>query len=145
MTHLDDFLRGRIIACLESGRTQLKVSEEFGITQSAISRLWQRFQDDGNGMGSTHGEGTGVYKCIVPSRHGGNLNSHRAASREVGGKGRKAQTLCLWMTTPVFTMQTHQRMPSIRVYPLFGLASILTGLESRRACAGHAWPMNCSE
>ncbi|GFU09316.1 transposable element Tcb1 transposase [Trichonephila clavipes] len=32
----------------ECGRTQLEVSEELGITQSVISRLWQRFQDDGN-------------------------------------------------------------------------------------------------
>ncbi|GFU72866.1 uncharacterized protein TNCV_4885421 [Trichonephila clavipes] len=46
---LDDFLRGRIFGRLECGRTQLKVSEELGITQSVISRLWQRFQDDGNG------------------------------------------------------------------------------------------------
>ncbi|GFX08021.1 transposable element Tcb1 transposase [Trichonephila clavipes] len=46
--HLDDFLRGRIIGRLECGRTQLEVSEELGITQSIISRLWQRFQDDGN-------------------------------------------------------------------------------------------------
>ncbi|GFV41945.1 HTH_Tnp_Tc3_2 domain-containing protein [Trichonephila clavipes] len=46
--HLDDFLRGRIIGRLECGRTQLEVSEELGITQSAISRHWQRFQDDGN-------------------------------------------------------------------------------------------------
>ncbi|GFW56491.1 transposable element Tc3 transposase [Trichonephila clavipes] len=46
--HLDDFLRGRIIGRLECGRTQLEVSEELGITQSFISRLWQRFQDDGN-------------------------------------------------------------------------------------------------
>ncbi|GBL85942.1 hypothetical protein AVEN_63247-1 [Araneus ventricosus] len=46
--HLDDFLRGRIIGRLECGRTQLEVSEEFGIAQSVISRLWQRFQDDGN-------------------------------------------------------------------------------------------------
>ncbi|GFV09938.1 transposable element Tcb1 transposase [Trichonephila clavipes] len=46
--HLDDFLRGRIIGRLECGRNQLKVSEELGITQSVISRLWQRFQDDGN-------------------------------------------------------------------------------------------------
>ncbi|GFU80638.1 transposable element Tcb1 transposase [Trichonephila clavipes] len=29
--------------------TQLEVSEELGIAQSVISRLWQRFQDDGNG------------------------------------------------------------------------------------------------
>ncbi|GFU20042.1 HTH_Tnp_Tc3_2 domain-containing protein [Trichonephila clavipes] len=46
--HLDDFLRGRIIRRLESGRTQLEVSEELGIAQSVISRLWKRFQDDGN-------------------------------------------------------------------------------------------------
>ncbi|GBM04107.1 hypothetical protein AVEN_247973-1 [Araneus ventricosus] len=46
--HLDDFLRGRIIGRLECGRTQLQVSEELGIAQSIISRLWQRFQDDGN-------------------------------------------------------------------------------------------------
>ncbi|GFS65204.1 HTH_Tnp_Tc3_2 domain-containing protein [Trichonephila clavipes] len=43
------FLRGRIIGRLECGRTQLEVSEELGIPQSVIFRLWQRFQDDGNG------------------------------------------------------------------------------------------------
>ncbi|GFW39106.1 uncharacterized protein TNCV_1830971 [Trichonephila clavipes] len=41
------FLRGRIIGRLECGRTQLGVSEELGIAQSVISRLWRRFQDDG--------------------------------------------------------------------------------------------------
>ncbi|GFV40522.1 uncharacterized protein TNCV_2500491 [Trichonephila clavipes] len=46
--HLDDFLRCRIIGRLECGRTQLEVSEELGITQIVIFRLWQRFQDDGN-------------------------------------------------------------------------------------------------
>ncbi|GFX21584.1 cubilin [Trichonephila clavipes] len=46
--HLNEFLRGRVIGRLECGRTQLEVSEELGITQSVISRLWQRFQDDGN-------------------------------------------------------------------------------------------------
>ncbi|GFX53659.1 HTH_Tnp_Tc3_2 domain-containing protein [Trichonephila clavipes] len=45
---LDDFLRGRTIGRLECGRTQLELSEELGIAQSVISRLWQRFQDDGN-------------------------------------------------------------------------------------------------
>ncbi|GFW27393.1 transposable element Tcb1 transposase [Trichonephila clavipes] len=43
--HLDDFLPGRIIGRLECGRTHLEVSEELGIAQSVISRLWQRFQD----------------------------------------------------------------------------------------------------
>ncbi|GFS50638.1 uncharacterized protein TNCV_2042231 [Trichonephila clavipes] len=42
------FLRGRIIGRLECGRSQLEVSEELGIAQSVIARLWQQFQDDGN-------------------------------------------------------------------------------------------------
>ncbi|GFU75176.1 transposable element Tcb1 transposase [Trichonephila clavipes] len=46
--HLDDFLRGRVIGRLKCGRTQLEVSEELRIAQSVISRIWQRFQDDGN-------------------------------------------------------------------------------------------------
>ncbi|PRD27960.1 UNVERIFIED_CONTAM: tc1a [Trichonephila clavipes] len=46
--HLDDFLRGRIIGRLECARTQLEISEELGISQSVISRLWQRFQYDSN-------------------------------------------------------------------------------------------------
>ncbi|GFX42851.1 uncharacterized protein TNCV_5072151 [Trichonephila clavipes] len=46
--HLEDFLRGRIIGRLKCGRTQLEGSEELGITQSVIFRLWQRFQDDGS-------------------------------------------------------------------------------------------------
>ncbi|GFT16891.1 uncharacterized protein TNCV_3193581 [Trichonephila clavipes] len=46
--HLDDFLRFRIIGRLECGRTQLEVSEKLGIAQGVVSRLWQRFQDDGN-------------------------------------------------------------------------------------------------
>ncbi|GFT42379.1 uncharacterized protein TNCV_1786661 [Trichonephila clavipes] len=35
-------------------------------------------------------------------------------------------------------------MPSIGGYYPYGLASILTGLESNRACVGYAWPTNCS-
>ncbi|GFV76139.1 uncharacterized protein TNCV_4672281 [Trichonephila clavipes] len=46
--HLDDFLRSRIIGRLECGRTQLEISEELGIAQSVISRLWQGYEDDGN-------------------------------------------------------------------------------------------------
>ncbi|GFX08880.1 transposable element Tc3 transposase [Trichonephila clavipes] len=44
----EDNLGVRIFGRLECGRTQLEVSEELGIAQSVISRLWQRFQDDGN-------------------------------------------------------------------------------------------------
>ncbi|GFV09714.1 transposable element Tcb1 transposase [Trichonephila clavipes] len=46
--HVNEFLRGRMFGRLECGRTQTEISEELGITQSLISRLWQRFQDDEN-------------------------------------------------------------------------------------------------
>ncbi|GFW00512.1 uncharacterized protein TNCV_693511 [Trichonephila clavipes] len=48
-THVDDFVRGRIIGHLESKRTQVEVSEELGIAPSIISMLWQRLQDNDNG------------------------------------------------------------------------------------------------
>ncbi|GFY13223.1 cubilin [Trichonephila clavipes] len=44
---MEDFLCGIIIGRLECGCTQLEVSEELGIAQSVISRLWQRIHDDG--------------------------------------------------------------------------------------------------
>ncbi|GFW98869.1 uncharacterized protein TNCV_4654961 [Trichonephila clavipes] len=46
--HLDDFLRSIVIGRLECCHTQQEVSEELGIARNVISRLWQRFQDDGN-------------------------------------------------------------------------------------------------
>ncbi|GFU52540.1 uncharacterized protein TNCV_2115361 [Trichonephila clavipes] len=44
--HLDDFLSGRIIGRLECACTQLEVSEELGIFQTVISRLWSSLQSD---------------------------------------------------------------------------------------------------
>ncbi|GFT31526.1 uncharacterized protein TNCV_609251 [Trichonephila clavipes] len=35
-------------------------------------------------------------------------------------------------------------MPSIGGYHPYGLASILTGLKSNRACVGYVWLTNCS-
>ncbi|GFT91084.1 uncharacterized protein TNCV_2008881 [Trichonephila clavipes] len=46
--HLVDFLHDRIFGRLKCGHNQLEVSEELGLAQSVISRLWQRFQDIGN-------------------------------------------------------------------------------------------------
>ncbi|GFW57247.1 transposable element Tcb1 transposase [Trichonephila clavipes] len=65
--HLDDFLRDRIIGRLECGRNQLDVSEELGIAQSVISRLWQRFEDNGNLSSAT---GTTVSRQSVYRRLG---------------------------------------------------------------------------
>ncbi|GFT37140.1 uncharacterized protein TNCV_1126191 [Trichonephila clavipes] len=51
---------------------------------------------------------------------------------------------CLWMQRPSSPCKHCRRMPSIGEYHPYGLASILTGLESNRACVGYAWPTNCS-
>ncbi|GFT35341.1 transposable element Tcb2 transposase [Trichonephila clavipes] len=64
--HLDDFLRGRIIERLECGPTQLEVSEELGIAQSVISRLWQRFQVDDN---VSRCYSTGSPRVTTPNEH----------------------------------------------------------------------------
>ncbi|GFX05618.1 transposable element Tcb1 transposase [Trichonephila clavipes] len=66
MKHLDDFLRGRIIGRLECGRTQLEVSEELGIIQSVISRLWQLFQVDGN---VSRCYSTGRFRVTTPNEY----------------------------------------------------------------------------
>ncbi|GFU00248.1 transposable element Tcb1 transposase [Trichonephila clavipes] len=43
--HNDEIVRDGYI---RNGGKELEVSKKLGITQSVISRLWQRFQDDGN-------------------------------------------------------------------------------------------------
>ncbi|GFU20428.1 uncharacterized protein TNCV_2521931 [Trichonephila clavipes] len=62
--HLDDFLPGRIIGRMECRRTQLEVSEELGIAQSVVSRLWQRFLDDDN---VSRCNSTGRRRVITPN------------------------------------------------------------------------------
>ncbi|GFS61602.1 transposable element Tcb1 transposase [Trichonephila clavipes] len=74
--HLDDFLRGRIIGRLKCGRTKLEESEELGIVQSFISRLWKRFQEDGYSAASylsrqlSSATGTTVSRKTVDRRLG---------------------------------------------------------------------------
>ncbi|GFS58613.1 uncharacterized protein TNCV_112021 [Trichonephila clavipes] len=63
--HLDNVLRGRHIGRLECGRTQLEVSEELGITQSVISRLWQRFQNVDNSVTITGH----IYRDVILEQH----------------------------------------------------------------------------
>ncbi|GFW39639.1 transposable element Tcb1 transposase [Trichonephila clavipes] len=60
----------RIIGRLECGRTQLEVSEELAITQSVISRLWQRFQDDDLSRQLSSSTGTTVSRQTVYRRLG---------------------------------------------------------------------------
>ncbi|GFY19580.1 transposable element Tcb1 transposase [Trichonephila clavipes] len=141
--HLDDFLRGRIIGRLECGLTQLEVSEELGIAQSVISRLWQRFQDDAPGT-RYHQKNT-----IERHRHGG------AGWLVWGGiiLGFRADlhVQSVTMTGHIYRdviLEQHVRLFRGAMGAAFlfmqGLASILTGLESNRACVGYAWPTNYS-
>ncbi|GFS93236.1 uncharacterized protein TNCV_2125191 [Trichonephila clavipes] len=78
--HLDDYLRDRIIGRLECGRTQLEVSEEFGIAQSVISRLWQRFQDDGNDI--TRIDWPAYSPDLNPIEHVWDMLGRRIATRQ---------------------------------------------------------------
>ncbi|GFY17816.1 nibrin [Trichonephila clavipes] len=56
-------------------------------------------------------------------------------------RGAMGAEFLLWMTTPY---KHCKGMPSIGGYHPYGLACILTALESNRACVGYAWPTNCS-
>ncbi|GFU99354.1 HTH_Tnp_Tc3_2 domain-containing protein [Trichonephila clavipes] len=42
--HIDDFMRGRIIAKIEEGRKTTDVAREFDIAHSVVSRLWKSFK-----------------------------------------------------------------------------------------------------
>ncbi|GFW28352.1 transposable element Tcb2 transposase [Trichonephila clavipes] len=45
--HIDDFMRGRIIAKIEEGRKITDVAKEFDIAHSVVSRLWKSFKTTG--------------------------------------------------------------------------------------------------
>ncbi|GFT42885.1 a disintegrin and metalloproteinase with thrombospondin motifs 7 [Trichonephila clavipes] len=98
--HLD-FLRGRIIGRLECGRTQLEVSEELGIAQSVISRLWKRFQDYGN-MSRCYS--TGHPRVTTPTN--GTTVSRQTVYRRLGHIGLYARrpVRCVPLTA------THRRL-----------------------------------
>ncbi|GFU88260.1 transposable element Tcb1 transposase [Trichonephila clavipes] len=45
--HIDDFMRGRIIANIEEGQKITDVAREFDIARSVVSRLWTSFKTTG--------------------------------------------------------------------------------------------------
>ncbi|GFW78601.1 uncharacterized protein TNCV_2244011 [Trichonephila clavipes] len=67
--HFDYFLRGRIIGRLECERTQLEVSEELGIAQSVISRLWFSLQSDSRRTLIWRAPGTRYHQENTIERH----------------------------------------------------------------------------
>ncbi|GFX35321.1 transposable element Tcb1 transposase [Trichonephila clavipes] len=208
-----DFLRVRSIGRLECGRTQLEVSEELGIAQSVISRLWQRIQDDGycqkkqtehsirpvsSATGTTVSRPTvykrlghiGLYARLVCSlilaglyygEHQVPVTTKRTPLNDTvtvvqdGSFGLGSRTdlhaQSVTMTGHIYRdviLEQHVHLfrgamgaeflfmddnarphranivdDIIGGYHPYGLASILTGLESNRACVGYAWPTNC--
>ncbi|GFT79818.1 hypothetical protein TNCV_4597461 [Trichonephila clavipes] len=68
--------------------------------QLALHRLNQLL---GEGLGLKAGEDMDVCKCIVPSRHGGTLNSHQAAS-PLGGLVEEEERLEAPDHSPMFPL-----------------------------------------
>ncbi|GFV81478.1 transposable element Tcb2 transposase [Trichonephila clavipes] len=145
--HSDDFLRGRIIGRLECERTQLEVSEELGIAQSVISRLWQRFQNDGNvsrcySTGHSRVTTPNEYRYLAVAAKRNRRNTASGLSRQISsatGTTVSRQTVYRRLGN----IDLYARRP-VRCVPLQMCSSILTELESNRACVGYAWPTNCS-
>ena len=55
-SHLTDSEAWRVVGRLEGGQTQAEVAEAIGVSQSVISRIWNRFLETGNG-GRRRGQG----------------------------------------------------------------------------------------
>ncbi|GFY13937.1 transposable element Tcb1 transposase [Trichonephila clavipes] len=87
--HLDDFLCGRIIGRLECGRIQLEVSEELGIAQSVISRLWQRFQDDVTAKRNRRNTASDLSRQLSSAT--GTIVSRQTVNRRLGHNGLYAR------------------------------------------------------
>ncbi|GFW86739.1 transposable element Tcb2 transposase [Trichonephila clavipes] len=109
--HLDDCLLGRIIGRLECVRTQLKVYKELGIGQSVISRLWQRFQDDGNVSGC-YSTGRPRVTTLNEDRY---LSVISQTDRRSTASGLSRQ-LCLATGTTVSRQTVYRRLGHIGLY-----------------------------
>ncbi|GFX85788.1 nibrin [Trichonephila clavipes] len=70
------------------------------------------------------------------------LTANRYSLQLTWSKEHALRTPQQW-SFAMFSNET-RRMPSIGGYHPYGLSSILTGLESHRACVGYAWWTNCS-
>ncbi|GFW21102.1 HTH_Tnp_Tc3_2 domain-containing protein [Trichonephila clavipes] len=62
--HIDDFMRGRIIAKIEEGRKITDVAREFDIAHSVVSRLWKSFKTTGM---CSRGHGGGRVRSTTPA------------------------------------------------------------------------------
>ncbi|GFV11216.1 transposable element Tcb1 transposase [Trichonephila clavipes] len=125
--HLDDFLRGRIIGRMECGRAQLEVSEKLGIAQSVISRLWQRFQDDGN---VSRCYSTGHPRVTTPNEY-----RYLAVTAKINRRSKAShlsRQLSLDTGTSISRQTVHRRLGHIGLYALRPLICVpLTATHCR--------------
>ncbi|GFW89220.1 hypothetical protein TNCV_2686531 [Trichonephila clavipes] len=55
-SHLTDSEAWRVVGRLEGGQTQAEVAQAIGVSQSVISRIWNRFMETGS-AGRRPGQG----------------------------------------------------------------------------------------
>ncbi|GFX83824.1 HTH_Tnp_Tc3_2 domain-containing protein [Trichonephila clavipes] len=126
--HLDDFLYGRTIGRLECGRTQLEVSEELVIAQSVISRLWHRFQDDGNvrcystGRPRVTTPNEDQYLAVIAKRN------ERSTASDLSSQLTSATG------TTVSRQTVYRRLGHIGLYMLVGLSDVFHLPQLTVAC-----------
>ncbi|GFX58279.1 transposable element Tcb1 transposase [Trichonephila clavipes] len=145
MKHLDDFLCGRIIGRLKCERIQLEGYEELGIAQGVTSRLCKRFQYNGNDGSS------GKELFLVPETdlHIQNVTMAGHIYRDVILE-QHVRFFRGAMGAEFLFMDDNAHPHHVNIVDdclqseAIGLTSILTRLESNRACVGYAWPTKCS-
>ncbi|GFU46528.1 transposable element Tcb2 transposase [Trichonephila clavipes] len=82
-SHLTNSEAWRVVGRLEGGQTQAEVAQAIGVSQSGISRIWNRFLETGSagrrpGQGRRRATGTTVSTQTVRNRlHGVGLHARR--------------------------------------------------------------------
>ncbi|GFU05465.1 HTH_Tnp_Tc3_2 domain-containing protein [Trichonephila clavipes] len=97
--------------------SQLEVSEELGINQSVISRLWQRFQDDGN---VSRCYNTGRFQVTTPNEdpYLGVTAKRNTRSTASDLSRQLSSATCTTKADHVQTLKAHRSIFSVRCVPL---------------------------
>ncbi|GFV08790.1 HTH_Tnp_Tc3_2 domain-containing protein [Trichonephila clavipes] len=65
-SHLTDSEAWRVVGRLEGGQTQAEVAQSIGVTQSVISRIWNRFLETGS---ASRRPGQGRRRATTPNEN----------------------------------------------------------------------------
>ncbi|GFS70834.1 transposable element Tcb2 transposase [Trichonephila clavipes] len=104
-SHLTDSKTWRVVGRLEGGQTQAEVAQAIGVSQSVISRIWNRFLETGS-AGRRPGQGRrrkttpneDLYLVLTARRHR-NMNAtlHQQHIRLATGTTVSTQTVRNWL------------------------------------------------